>query len=179
MAIQRKFLPAIAWLLLPVLCQASPSDGDLDRILRLSGIATQIEQFPKLIKQGMKQAQLDGELISKNAFSTMLIRTDDTILPAEIIAEVRAELRQSLSDDDVAALLDWYRSDLGREINALEEKAGTDEAYERMSRQAPELLARTERVEFAHRIDEIVGATELTMSIQEYTGLAACSPATG
>ncbi|HKJ50697.1 MAG TPA: DUF2059 domain-containing protein [Gammaproteobacteria bacterium] len=178
MAIQGKFLPAFAGLLLPLLCHASPPDGDLDRILRISGIVAQIEQFPELIKQGMKQAQLDGDLVSKNEFSTMLIRTDDTILPAEIIAEVRSGLRQSLSDDDVAELLDWYRSDLGREINELEEKAGTDEAFERMSRQAPELLSRTERVEFAHRIDEIVGTTELTMSIQEYTGLAVFSAIT-
>jgi hypothetical protein len=160
---------------LPVLCHASPPDGDLDRILRMSGIVAQIEQFPELIKQGMKQARLDDELISKHEFSTMLIRTDDTILPAEIIAEVRSGLRDSLSDDDVAELLAWYQSDLGREINALEEKAGTDEAFERMSKQAPELLARTERVEFARRVDAIVGATDLTMSIQEYTGLAVFS----
>lgn len=178
MPIQRKLLPAIVWLALPVLCQASPADGDLDRILRMSGIAAQIEQFPELIKQGMRQAQLDGELISKSAFSTMLIRTDDTIRPAEIIAEVRSGLGESLSGDDVEELLEWYQSDLGREINALEEKAGSDEAFERMSRQAPELLARTGRVEFARRIDEIVGATDLTMSIQEYTGLAVFSAIT-
>ncbi|HEY5738089.1 MAG TPA: hypothetical protein VIW27_00115 [Gammaproteobacteria bacterium] len=37
---------------------------------------------------------------------------------------------------------------------------------------ASELLEESERVEFAQRIDRIVGATESTVDIQEYTGIA-------
>jgi len=178
MTLHRKFLLAIVLLALAPLSRAAPSDADIDRILELSGITGQVRQFPELIKSGMKQAQLDGELISKSAFDTMLIRTDDTILPAEILAEVRAGLRESLGEDDIGELLDWYRSDLGREITALEEKAGSPEAFERMAEQAPALLADTERVEFARRVDELVGATDLTLSIQEYTGIAVFSAIT-
>ena len=178
MTLHRKFLLAIVLLALAPLSRAAPSDADIDRILELSGITGQVRQFPELIKSGMKQAQLDGELISKSAFDTMLIRTDDTILPAEILAEVRAGLRESLGEDDIGELLDWYRSDLGREITALEEKAGSPEAFERMAEQAPALLADTERVEFARRVDDIVGATDLTLSIQEYTGIAVFSAIT-
>ncbi len=178
MAIQRKFLPALLLLVSPLLCQATPSDGDIDRILQLAGITEQVNQFPELIKAGMRQARLDEKLISENDFSAMLIRTDDTILPAEILAEVRVALREALDEDDIERLLAWYRSDLGREISALEEKAGSPEAFEEMEARAPDLLEKTERVEFAQRIDRIVGATDLTMSIQEHTGIAVFSAVT-
>ena len=174
----RKFLLVLILILLPPVSPGVAANGDIDRILKLAGIEAQVEQIPELIKAGMRQAELDDQLISKSDFDTMLIRTDDTILPAEIIAEVRGALEASLSEADIAELLAWYESDLGREINALEEKAGSPEALERMSAQATELLERTERVEFARRIDAIVGATDLTLSIQEYTGIAVFSAIT-
>ena len=158
--------------------QAAVPDGDIDRLLKLSGIAAHVEQFPELIKQGMREARLTGELISERDLSTLLIRTDDTILPEEIIAEVRAELKQTLTAQDVDRLLAWYRSDLGREITKLEEQAGSPEAFEEMARQAPQLLDDEERVGFARRVDRIVGATDLTMSIHEYTGIAVFSALT-
>ena len=154
------------------------SDVEIDRLLKLSGISAQVEQFPELIKQGMREARLSGELISEKDFSTLLIRTDDTILPEEIIDEVRTELRHTLNEEDVDNLLAWYRSDLGREITELERQAGSQEAFEEMSQQAPQLLANEERVEFARRVDGIVGATDLTMSIHEYTGIAVFSALT-
>lgn len=157
---------------------AAVSEDDIDRILKMSGIVAQIEQFPELIKQGMREAQLDGDLISENDFNALLIRTDDTILPREIIAEVRTAVRQTLTEEDLHNLLAWYRSDLGREISTLEEHAGSPQAFERMAAQAPELLGNAERVAFARRVDRIVGATDLTMSIHEYTGIAVFSAIT-
>lgn len=162
----------------PPASQAEVADGDIDQLLQLAGISAQVERFPELIKAGMRQARLDEELISESDFSTMLIRTDDTILPAEILGEVRDALRDALSEDDIEQLLAWYRSDLGREITGLEERAGTPEAYAQMESRAAALLEDTERVALAQRIDRIVGATELTMSIQEYTGIAVFSALT-
>ena len=43
---------------------------------------------------------------------------------------------------------------------------------------ASALPEESERVEFAQRIDRIVGATELTVNIQEYTGVAVFSAIT-
>lgn len=178
MATTRRLLLAILIFTVPPSLQAQDKGTDIDRLLELSGISKQVDQFPELIKAGMRQARLDGELISETDFDTMLIRTDDTILPAEILGEVRSALLESLSDDDIEQLLSWYRSDLGREINALEEKAGSQEAFAQMEQRAAELLADSDRVAFARRIDRMVGATELTMSIQEYTGLAVFSAIT-
>lgn len=178
MKIHRKSIFLVVLLCPWQIAAASVSDEDIDRILQLSGIAAQIEQFPELIKQGMREARLTDNLISESDFSTLLIRTDDTILPKEIIAEVRASLREVLTEDDLQNLLAWYRSDLGREIAELEERAGSPQAYQRMAEQAPALLANTERVEFARRIDDIVGATDLTLSIHEYTGVAVFSAIT-
>ena len=168
------FVLLSAWQAAP----AAVSDSDIDRLLKLSGIVAQVEQFPELIKQGMREAQLTGDLISESDFSALLIRTDDTILPEEIVAEVRAALRETLTEEDLRNLLAWYRSDLGREIAELEERAGSAEAFESMAEQASELLANAERVEFARRVDRIVGATDLTMSIHEYTGIAVFSAIT-
>lgn len=172
------FLLAILLATLPPLSHAEVTDSDIDRVLQLAGITEQVERFPELIKAGMRQARLDKELISESDFSAMLIRTDDTIRPAEILDVVRDALRETLSDEDLERLLAWYRSDLGREITELERQAGTPEALEHMEAQAAALLENTGRVEFAQRIDQIVGATELTMSIQEHTGIAVFSAIT-
>ena len=174
----RSFLLTLVLCVMPPISPAEVADGDIDLLLKLAGISDQVNRFPQLIKDGMRQAQLDETLISQRNFSTMLIRTDDTILPDEILAEVRYALQQALSDEDIERLLAWYRSDLGREITALEARAGTPEAVAQMEGLASELLEESARVEFAQRIDRIVGATELTVDIQEYTGIAVFSAIT-
>ncbi|MFP3976834.1 hypothetical protein [Marinobacter sp. KMM 10035] len=69
----------------------------------------------------------------------------------------------------------WYESDLGREITRAEESASTPEAYQKMMQSAQSLLENSERVEFANRLDVLMGATEMTMGIQEHTGIAVYS----
>ena len=174
----RSFLLTIILCVLPPITPAAEADDDIDLLLRLAGVTDQVNRFPQLIKDGMRQAQLDEALISQRNFSAMLLRTDDTIVPDEILAEVRYALQQALSQEDIERLLAWYRSDLGREITALEARAGTPEAVAQMEGMAFELLEESERVEFAQRIDRIVGATELTVNIQEYTGVAVFSAIT-
>ncbi len=167
-----------------ILCIFSPltygeaSNSSIDMVLDLSGLTQQVNQFPGLIKEGMKQARQQGAPISNSAFSTMLLRTDDTILASEIIEEVRSSLKKALTEQDIQQLLLWYESDLGKEITALEENAATPEAYNQMMQQSQALLSNSERVERAKRFDKFLGVTELTMDIQEYSSVAIFSAIT-
>ena len=174
----RSFLLALVLCVMPPISPAEVADDDIDLLLKLAGVTDQVNRFPQLIKDGMRQAQLDEALISQRDFSAMLIRTDDTIVPEEILQEVRHALQKALSEEDIERLLAWYRSDLGRQITALEARAGMPEAVAQMEGLASDLLEESERVEFAQRIDRIVGATELTVNIQEYTGVAVFSAIT-
>ncbi len=131
------------------LVQGEASDAEIDRLLDLSGLTDQVDQFPAMVKEGMKQARQQGTPISDSALRTILSRADDTIVASEILDEIRSAVKKSLGKQDIQRLLRWYESDLGREITAIETKASTPEAYNEMIRQAESLLAKKERVEHA------------------------------
>lgn len=154
---------------------ASPKDSNLERLFLLSGITKQVGEFPGLVKAGFMQGVQQGASIPENEISLILDSADKTILPSVILDEIQLSLEKSLSNEDVETLLEWYESDIGKRITAAEEKASTPEAYQHMINSAQQLLANTKRVEVATRLDELLGATDITMEMQEFSGIAVYS----
>ncbi len=135
----------------------------------------QIDQFPGLINAGMEQAKQQGTPIPDAQYRSMVNSADESIVPSEIIEGIRISLRKSINEKEAKKLLAWYESDLGREITRAEESASTPESYQKMMQSAQSLLENSERVEFANRLDVLMGATDMTMGIQEHTGIAVYS----
>lgn len=154
---------------------ASVSDNPIDKLLDLSGLTKQVREFPGLVKAGMEQARQQGTSIPEDLFSKMLKSADKSILPSEILDEIRSSLNKTISKDEAKKLLKWFESDLGKNITVAEKKASTPEAYQQMIGNAQALLTDSKRVEFAKRLDKLLGATDMTMNIQNYSGLAVFS----
>lgn len=154
---------------------ASVSDNPIDKLLDLSGLTKQVREFPGLVKAGMEQARQQGAEIPEDLFVKMLKSADKSILPSEILDEIRSSLNKTISEDEAQKLLKWFESDLGKNITVAEEKASTPEAYQQMIGNAQALLTDSKRVEFAKRLDNLLGVTDMTMNIQNYSGLAVFS----
>ncbi|MCL1480506.1 DUF2059 domain-containing protein [Marinobacter sp. M3C] len=172
---QYKLLSVAIILFVSSLSYADVSDESINKLLDLSGLTIQVDQFPDLIKAGMEQAKQQGTPIPDAEYSSMVNSADESIVPSEIIEGIRVSLKQSINEKETQKLLAWYESDLGKEITHAEESASTPEAYHQMMQSAPSLLANPERVEFANRLDVLLGATDMTMGIQEHTGIAVYS----
>ena len=172
---QYKLLSVAIIFFVSSLSYADVSDESINKLLDLSGLTIQVDQFPDLIKAGMEQAKQQGTPIPDAEYSSMVNSADESIVPSEIIEGIRVSLKQSINEKEAQKLLAWYESDLGKEITHAEESASTPEAYHQMMQSAPSLLANPERVEFANRLDVLLGATDMTMGIQEHTGIAVYS----
>tara|TARA_B110001450_G_C17564677_1_gene458262 strand:- start:167 stop:1000 length:834 start_codon:yes stop_codon:yes gene_type:complete len=172
---QYKLLLVAIFFFASPLSYADVSDESINKLLELSGLTMQVDQFPDLIKAGMEQAKQQGTPIPDSEYSSMVNSANESILPSEIIEGIRVSLKKSINEKEAQKLLAWYESDLGKEITHAEESASTLEAYNQMMQSAQSLLENSERVEFANRLDLLLGATDMTMGIQEHTGIAVYS----
>lgn len=151
---------------------ASTADDSIDQLLKVSGIEDQVAQFPALIKQGMQQAKQQGTPIPETEFNSLLEAVDTTILASDIIAGIREQLETTLDQKETLKILAWYDTDLGKEITKHEKGASTPEALQEMMQSAETLLQDTERVEFANKVNELVGATDMAMELQRSSNIA-------
>ncbi len=170
-----KLLFSVFLLCLASLSYAEVPDEILNKVIELSGITKQVNQFPELIKSGMDQARQQGTPVSDEDHGAMLLFVDQSVVPADMVAKIRASLKESLSDHEAKQLLAWYETELGREITEAEEKASTPAAYQEMMQSAESLMQDLDRLEYAMRIDMELGLTRMTMDLQEQTGIAVYS----
>jgi len=167
-------------LLATLLCLSSFSyaevtDESLNKLLDLSGLTKQIGQFPETIKGSMQQARQQGTPIPDEDHKAMMMAIDQSMVPSEMVADIRTLLKKSISEDEAKQLLVWYESDLGREITSAEVKASTAEAYKEMMQTAETLMQDLERLEYAMRLDMLLGLTKMTMDLTKQTGIATYS----
>lgn len=172
---QVKLLMSTILLCLSTLCYAEVSDESLNKILDLSGLTKQVNQLPGVIKSGMEQAKQQGTPMPDAEYDLLVMSADQSILPTEILADIRSSLKETISEEEAKHLLVWYESDLGKEITNAEESAATPEAYQQMMQSAESLLENTELIEYAVRLDTLLGATDMALDLQEHTGIAVYS----
>jgi len=160
----------VAVILLAPSSHADATEESLDKIMLLSGLTAQIEQFPELMKNGMQEAQ--GGRLSDSAYALVLASIDQTILSSAIIAVVKGALAVELSSTDAKQLLKWYESNLGRQITRLEANSSTADAESEILALESQLLANTERLGFAQRLDRLLGATDMNVKLQKHSSVA-------
>lgn len=171
-------LPLAAFLWLTMLVMAMTLTGKAqaeDRVLQLmeiTGLNAQINAYPEAIKLGIQDGLNDNPEISPEQGQQLLASVDDNIVPAEILKRIKAQLSSKLANSDIDHLMSWYQSDLGLALTQAEEQASQPEAQQALLQQAESLMANSERVAMAQRIDQLVGATEMSVQIQKNTGKA-------
>ncbi|MHC4267647.1 MAG: DUF2059 domain-containing protein [Planctomycetota bacterium] len=154
---------------------AEENKKNVNKLLDLSGITKQIGEFPTLIKSGMEQSREQGTPIPESIYQSMLMAIDDSIDTRTMVKGVANELLNNLNKEEIKFLMTWYESELGRKITLLEEKSSTPAAYQEMMLITESLLADSNHVSFAKKLDELVGATDFSMKLQENTQIAVLS----
>ncbi len=157
------------------LAEVEENIRNANRLLELSGITKQIGEFPGLIKTGMEESRKQGAPIPDSLFQAMLMSVDDSTDINRMVKGVAKELQDNLSEEEIQYLFSWYESELGKKITMLEEKSSTTTAYKEMVQMGDSLLADSDRVNFARKLDDLVGATDFSMKLQENTQTAVLS----
>jgi hypothetical protein len=87
---------------------------------------------------------------------------------------VKAALAIELSSADVEQLLSWYVyvSDLGRQITQAEANSSTADANSKILALKSKLLTNTERLDFAQRFDQLLGASDMNIELQKHSSVA-------
>ena len=137
---QYKLLLVAIFFFASSLSYADISDESINKLLELSGLTMQVDQFPDLIKAEIEQAKQQSTLIPDSEYGSMVNSFNESILPSEIIEGIRVSLKKSINEEEAQKLLAWYESDLGKEIRYAEESASTPEAYKQMRQSAQSLL---------------------------------------
>lgn len=148
------------------------SESSLNKIMALSGLNKQVVQFPAMVGAGMAQARQQGSTIPDAEYSEMLKSVKSAFEPSTFLKVIGKEIKSNLSEADAKKLLTWYQSSLGRKITKAEEAASTPAGYQQMIKEAQSLLANTKRVNLAKEIDSLINMTDMTMQLQEDSGIA-------
>lgn len=164
-------------ILLSPLCTADQAitDASLEMLLRLSGSSTQIEQIPANVVAGMEQASFQDPGIPHDVFVQMKAAALVSFRPSEYLTAFAEAIKAHTSEQDANVLLQWYRSDLGREIATREEHASTPAAYQEMLSLSVELLDDEHTLAYAKELDRLLGATDFATQLQIYTIVAILS----
>ncbi len=150
---------------------STPSAGSINKLLELSGLTEQVEEFPGLIKAGINSAIQSGAPIPREHLQIMLETVDRTILPSIVLDQVRLSIEKKISTDGIKEIFKWHESSLKKRITQAEEKAAKPEAYREMMNSAQKLLKNTKRVAFAKRLDSMMNLTDRLINLKEFSGL--------
>ncbi len=171
-----RFLVGIVAVVSSSMVSAAVSSSSVLELLDISGLTKQVKEIPALLKSGMTQTreqQLDQ--IPPEVSDAMINSIGTAVKPSALLAEIGSSIIRGMEQAEVDELLKWYRSDLGRKITQAEEQASTVKASEYIAKHQDALANDFERMSFAKSFDEIIGATEMVLQLQEYTTLAVMS----
>jgi Trp operon repressor len=148
----------------------SPTPAEqIDEMLKLSGLTTQIERLPEAMQSGFIQRQQSGQSrLSQENFENLL----------KIVAETynASDLKQSIMDtfaahydrDQVLAELAILRSPLNKKMTDLETEASTPEALQEIKQYAQQLRSQPappERSALVRTLDRVEGATDIGVEL--------------
>jgi len=151
---------------------APPADGDIDTLLAISGLKKQMEQLPGTVRAGIMQARQRGMNVPDAEFTEMVNIIVASFDPSNLMTSIRAELKSTMSTDDITGLLTWYQSPDGKKVTSAEEQASTPQAYDQMIKEASTLLSDEKKLATAKRIEKALSSVDMAMRTQENTGMA-------
>lgn len=140
----------------------------VDRLLTVSGADGQMPTFDRMVQAML--AQNPG--IADDDVPVLQHIAMETLVPGVIYEQVRAHVKEALKPGDVGTLLHWYESPLGQRITALEQAMGQSTDYAALKQAAPALMADSQRMQMAAKLDALVGVTALGLALQERAMLA-------
>jgi len=150
----------------------SSDETNIEKLLESSGITKQVKSLPEAFQIGIEQTAARDKDFSSQLSLVLTNSANKTLKPQIVLGQIKQTLRESLTDEEIKNLLDWYQSDLGETITALEIESSSAKAYQEMILNAEAFLKDKERVAFAKSFDSLTKSTELIIDIQKFTMFA-------
>ena len=153
-------------LFLPATCLlGAQSDLQLDEVLFLYGLESQVSQIPAQIEEQMKSYDDGQDLEALRILKDVLPRAYGKDY---LMASVRETFYQEAEDRDLGPALEWLRSPVGTRIAELEAEATRPEALEEMMEFFQEYQSMdpdSPRVRLLSDLDEAAGVTESSVRL--------------
>ncbi|UZE95704.1 DUF2059 domain-containing protein [Alkalimarinus alittae] len=145
---------------------AESNEGLANKIINRSGLSEMINQFPALLKEGVKQgAQQSGANNQKMVMQISQI-IDHAFGVNESIAVIRKDLSEQLTEQELQTVLEWLDSPLGKKITEMEVGAMSSESFQDMQLQIMDLQKKyrgSEREKLFERFNKSTNATEASL----------------
>lgn len=165
------FLPAFA---LAMGWMASPAET----LYKKSGLKNQVHHLPAIVQQGFDYAVANNNMLQRlpeNTRDKIHGQISRLFTARDMGRIVLNEIEAGLTEDDIAEVLEWLESPIGRKITKMEEAAGRPEAIEKMQSYINELEKSPpleERLMLLKKLDEVVGATDTSVTVNINTQFA-------
>lgn len=161
------------WLLMGLLVapQAfAASEKRVSELMEISGLEKQISQAPQAFKAGVQGAVAKDPSISDSVASELKAVGDNAFAAEDLMATFRETVAEKLTEDDMDQLMEWYRSETGRQITQAEVAASAPQAQQEMMASANSLLSdNPELVSRAREIGDLVKGAEFMVELNQYT----------
>lgn len=144
-----------------------PAQAPLDALIQRSGLDAQLVHFEAAMQRGITLAHASQRQLEPAELTRMRKAVAHAYAASSLRTALRAELAKRLTAAEIAAALAWLDSPTGRKLTALEEKAATPEAQQRLESAAQRGIpplgdARTKTL---HSLVEATRADEVGVSV--------------
>lgn len=147
-------LALAAW---AALAPAQPADGALAaRLVERSGLARQLEEYPRQVREQMEQAR--GQ-VPEALFAATRDAAMASYDPGALAAEIAGTLTKTLSRADIEQALVWLESGVGQRVTRAEEAAAASSSPAVLQAYAAELERRPLPAERTRLIAGLIDAT--------------------
>jgi len=151
-------------------------------IMEKSGINSQLEMIPGIIKSDFIRAQKQSTIISSAVAMDVVQIINAAFYPGKLQLTLKKGLEAGLNEEEVKFLLQWFESPLGQTITALEAKSSSRASVNRMLALKNELQKTTygvRRIELVKGLNEVIKSTEfavnMILNVQIATSMAMLS----
>jgi hypothetical protein len=109
-----------------------PAQVPLDALIQRSGLDAQLVHFEAAMQRGITLAHESQRQLAPAELQRMRKAVAHAYAASSLRPALRSELAKRLTAAEIAAALAWLDSPTGRKLTALEEKAATPEAQQRI-----------------------------------------------
>lgn len=145
-----------------------------------AAIIRQLEQIPKILQNGIAQAQRKAQKkVSEPALNDLYHAIQKSFDSQKLQKKIEEHIAKKMSNEDVDFVMNWLNSPLGEKILKLEDSVSTAEAYEEMQKRKEELSKDSKRVDQIYKLDQAIqgSKTNLELGINMQFAMAAAMAA--
>lgn len=137
----------------------------IEEVLELSGVKKQIEQFQDIVNAQVAQRQMEVDPTVYEKLSKIIT---ESYKANTLYQDVVSYFENNFDQSHMLIILEWLKAPLSQKMSRLEVQASTAEDMQEMRNFAAQLQytpPSQERLALVQRLDEVVGATGLSIEI--------------